>query len=1120
LKRWRIGLLETMLTASIVSTVGSFVIVVIMSPGDSGTWIARLIAVVSLVLLLLKVLSNLRFEVRSFVFVAAFFIVCAGAIWMSGWGPGAILGSTCVVLFTRLLLGRTVAYAIIAALLAEFLLIALVHHMGGMTIDFSPFVLTSLVNWLRVAAMITVLAGAMGWALLNAVRRLKASLLEVDETVTLVRQEVETADRTHAQRLEAERELHDAQKLSAVEQFAGGVAHYFNNALTVIHFAQEELRASHPQSGSVNETARTIVEIGAKTRTITGKLLAFSRRQESVPEKISLDRFIEKLEPTLSPLLPEDITLVTPFCPSVKIEADPLRLEQVLHNLVVNAWEAMPKGGTITVAARTVHTSDTRQIGTKQLPPGTYAQITVADEGSGIPEADRVRVFEPFFTTKSDRHQGLGLSVVFGVVRNAGGAVEVQSPPAHGALITIYWPALEDDANSPAFELPADSGASVRPSTAPSTAPHLVESVEKKTSLDHAADSESQPEQAADEQPIIDDGQDVRAATPNAVLEEWRRNALQTTLISVTVLMFIASVAVTILAPPRTLGTVLTPMWLTVLCCGLASRKKAWPFQVRVFLLTAALSCVFVVGMSELGYLSPGLIILAALLVLLSVLLTEMPGLIATLALIASVFVLCGIGFSLGILDAPGIDVDMSQPANWVRTGIVCAVGFTLVSIVMGITVTPLANKLTEQSNALGELRVIRQRRAAEAEARLEAERVLVQVERLESVGNLAGSIAHDINNALQGLVGWGEIIAMGRATDRDDFAQALEHIANAADDAAVLSKQLLVGGALQARAPRPVDLATVLWKTQRWLSTVLPSKITIELEIDERATVLIDPVELRQILLNLATNARDAMPGGGTLILRTRAANASELSSMPEPQMPEPQVPKRFVVVDVADTGVGMDQATMARIFERHFTTKKVGIGTGLGLATVTAILDRCQGRISVWSRPGRGSCFSLFLPVTSDAQASAGPAPSLPFLGKAETVLLAEDEPQLRQFMARRLRDAGYRVLEAEDGNEALAVAGKHREAIVILCTDAIMPGITLNKLIEAFHELCPNAKTLICSGHMPEQLAQRQIGSGGLDLLVKPFRGSELIHKIAELSSADGPSLNGSNSSVLNN
>ncbi|MFW6049914.1 MAG: ATP-binding protein [Myxococcota bacterium] len=369
--------------------------------------------------------------------------------------------------------------------------------------------------------------------------------------------------------------------------------------------------------------------------------------------------------------------------------------------------------------------------------------------------------------------------------------------------------------------------------------------------------------------------------------------------------------------------------------------------------------------------------------------------------------------------------------------------------------------------------------------------------QRLEAIGLLAGGIAHDFNNLLTVVVATIALIRK-RLPQETDLHSHLDEVAAAAERGTSLTRQLLAFGRRQMLQPRRLDLNRMVESGVQMLRRVIGEDIEIALDLHpEVPHIQADRGQIDQVVINLALNARDAMPQGGRLTLRTRPA---ELSSSDAELLGLP-AGGHHAVLEVVDTGVGMDEATRSRMFDPFFTTKEPGKGTGLGLSTTIGIVEQSGGTVDVETEPGKGTLVRLYFP------AAVGPAepprPRERTTGtRHETILLAEDDELVRRLAVRILRDAGYEVLEARDGRHALEVANAHPGEIHLLVTDAVMPGIRGNHLIDRLLVRRPAMRALIVSGYTGKAATERE----GVPLLQKPFTPEALTAKVREV--LEGP------------
>ncbi|MEO5797799.1 MAG: ATP-binding protein [Gemmatimonadales bacterium] len=381
----------------------------------------------------------------------------------------------------------------------------------------------------------------------------------------------------------------------------------------------------------------------------------------------------------------------------------------------------------------------------------------------------------------------------------------------------------------------------------------------------------------------------------------------------------------------------------------------------------------------------------------------------------------------------------------------------------------------------------------------------LRQAQKMEVVGRLAGGVAHDFNNLLTTILASTEILLDASREGHDNHEDLLT-IRQAAGRAAGLTGQLLAFSRQQVLAPRPVDLELLLRETLRMFERLAEGAIRVELRSSGVIPrVLGDPNQLTQVILNLALNARDAMPRGGTLELTLRSeALATPLDS---PYLPAPA--GRYVVLEFADSGAGMDEATRARLFEPFFTTKPAGKGTGLGLATTLSILEQHRGGITVVSQPEGGTRMTIWLPATDRAVVEPQVATQTALSqtpGGRERVLVVEDEPALRDVARRILERLGYQIetaADAEQARRAINVGG----APALLVTDVIMPGESGPQLAEAMRRTYPHMRVLFISGYTGDELNRFGLRGGELAFLQKPFTPRELAERVREV--LDAPS-----------
>jgi PAS domain S-box-containing protein len=378
-------------------------------------------------------------------------------------------------------------------------------------------------------------------------------------------------------------------------------------------------------------------------------------------------------------------------------------------------------------------------------------------------------------------------------------------------------------------------------------------------------------------------------------------------------------------------------------------------------------------------------------------------------------------------------------------------------------------------------------------------EEQLRQAQKMEAVGQLAGGVAHDFNNLLTAIIGNAELLL--RTIEPDDRRRLdVQEINRAAHRAATLTRQLLAFSRRQVLQPRIVDLNAVVAELTAMLRRVIGEHVDLQLQLDPGlGRVLADPGQLEQVITNLAVNARDAMPAGGTLTIRTANLDADDV---PPPSPDSSPLLGPLVALSVSDDGVGMDERTQARLFEPFFTTKELGRGTGLGLATVYGIVRQSGGHIRVNTRLHHGSTFTVYLPraegVLDPALESGGTA-ELP--RGSGTILVVEDEDAVRHLASRVLRANGYRVLEAGDPAAALRIAREQPRPVDVLVTDIVMPGMSGPALAERLVAGWPGLKVLYITGYAEEAIERQGALPAGGALLEKPFTAQQLAHHVRQ-------------------
>ena len=377
---------------------------------------------------------------------------------------------------------------------------------------------------------------------------------------------------------------------------------------------------------------------------------------------------------------------------------------------------------------------------------------------------------------------------------------------------------------------------------------------------------------------------------------------------------------------------------------------------------------------------------------------------------------------------------------------------------------------------------------------RRQLEEALRDAERLQAVGKLAGGVAHNFNNLLTVITAHVQFVL--DSLEQDDARRAdIDEIGRAAAHASALTRELLAFGRQQLLQPRVLDLAALVARLEPTLGRLLgPAVQVIVVPAPEPGLVVADPDKLEQVVLNLAINARDAMPLGGVLTVETAEVDVDAAAAADQPGA----APGRYVALSVSDTGVGIDVATRRHLFEPFFTTKPRDRGTGLGLATIYGTVQQSGGFVTVSSVVGQGTTFRVHLPraTGSAAESDSRDGAAAPVRGGGATILLAEDEEAVRRVARRVLQRQGYTVLEARHGSDALRIAAAHPGAIDLLLTDAVMPEMGGQELIERLVALRPGVRTLLTSGYTDDEAIRRVLADTGAAFLGKPFTGEQLV------------------------
>jgi two-component system, cell cycle sensor histidine kinase and response regulator CckA len=396
----------------------------------------------------------------------------------------------------------------------------------------------------------------------------------------------------------------------------------------------------------------------------------------------------------------------------------------------------------------------------------------------------------------------------------------------------------------------------------------------------------------------------------------------------------------------------------------------------------------------------------------------------------------------------------------------------------------------------------VQQTEALSATERCRLEGQLRQAQKMEAIGRLAGGVAHDFNNLLTAINGYSEMLLADLASD-DPRRAHVEEIARAGERGAELTQQLRIFSRKEVVTPEVLDLNAIVSDTERLLRRLIGEDVRLTtLLTQDLWRIRADPGQLQQVLLNLAVNARDAMPQGGQILIET----ANLTLDVPAPHTYGTAPPGDYVMLAVSDTGCGMDDETLSHIFEPFFTTKEANKGTGLGLSTVYGIVQQSEGHIWVGTEPGHGTAFRIYLPRATDTATTPVPpaAPAVVAPG-TETVLLVEDDEQVRGLMATALQASGYTVLEASQGDEAVQLAARHGGPIHLLVTDVVLPGLGGREVARAVAAHHQDLAVLYVSGYTDRAALQDDVPDWDSALLQKPFTPLALARKVRQVLDA---------------
>ena len=367
----------------------------------------------------------------------------------------------------------------------------------------------------------------------------------------------------------------------------------------------------------------------------------------------------------------------------------------------------------------------------------------------------------------------------------------------------------------------------------------------------------------------------------------------------------------------------------------------------------------------------------------------------------------------------------------------------------------------------------------------------------MESVGILAGGVAHDFNNLLTAISGYGQILLETIPEDDKLSQESITNVLKAAERASELTRGLLAFSRKQVISPKPLHIDTLISNASRLIQRIIGEDIVfVTNSAVKNLLVKADPGQIEQVLMNLATNARDAMPHGGRLSITTSQAVVEEGSEMHY----DLSAPGKYALISVADTGTGMDKKTLGSIFEPFFTTKEVGEGTGLGLSIVHGIIKQHNGSVLASSEPGKGTIIDIYLPLAKGAAVKEEVKITTPSVGGMETLLVAEDDETVRMFMKKILERGGYKVIIADDGEDAVARFRQHDDISLVL-SDVVMPRKNGRELLNEIRRIKPGIKAIFISGYAAEVMQKKGIEEG-TEFIRKPFKKEDLLRRVRQV------------------